>query len=134
LSPMLGLLSIFFNALYRVLFSFSSTTNTIFVVALSIILMRFYAKGKLYMFSNLILCNPFFLVMLDNLSCVIISHHFILLIIWFFPSMPRGEFFNFNSSSISQFELLMQWHFLSSFYDIVVIFILMFTFFFNLDG
>jgi hypothetical protein len=129
---MLGLLSIFFNALCKVMFSFLFATSTILIVALSAISMRCYAKGKLYPFSNLVLCNPFvfFPMTWDNIFCAIVSCHFILLIICFCPFVFHGEFFNFSSSSIYLFEFLMQWHFVPSFYDIVVIF----SFSFSLDG
>jgi hypothetical protein len=84
LCPMLGLLSIFFDALYKVLFSFLFVAITI-IVALSVISMKFYAKGKLYPFSNLVRCNPFalFFVMCDNVLWIIIFCHFILLIVYF---------------------------------------------------
>jgi hypothetical protein len=136
LCPMLGLLSTFFNALCRVMFYFLFATNTILVVALSNISMRFYVRGKLYAFFNLVLCNPFAfcLVTWDNLLCTIVTHRFILLIVCFCPSISRVEFSNSNSSSISQFKFLMQWCFLSSYHDIVVRFILVFIFSFNLDG
>jgi hypothetical protein len=41
---MLGLLSIFFNALCRVMFSFLFVDDTILVVALLVISTRFYAR------------------------------------------------------------------------------------------
>jgi hypothetical protein len=47
--------------------------------------------------------------------------------------MSCSELFSFNSSSISQFEFLMQWHFLFSFSDIEVIFILVYAFSFDHD-
>jgi hypothetical protein len=111
LCSMLGLLSIFFNALWREMSSFLSATNTIFIVVLLVILMKFYARGKLYSFSNLVLCNPCFPMMWDNLSCAIVSRCFIFLIVCFCPFVFHNEFSNFSSSSFSQFELLMQWHF-----------------------
>jgi hypothetical protein len=85
LCQMLGLLLIFFNALCRVMFSFLFVTNTIFVVTLSTTSMRFYTRGKLYLFSNLVIYNPFafFPMTWDNLLCFIVSHQFILLIIFF---------------------------------------------------
>jgi len=133
---MLGLLSIFFNALCRVMFNFLFTANIILVVTLSIISMRFYVRGKLYPLSNLIIYNPFalFPVTWDNLLCTIVSCRFILLIICFCPSISRVEFSSSNSSSLSQFEFLRQWHFLSSYCDIVVRFILMFALSFNFNG
>jgi hypothetical protein len=51
LCPMLGLLSIFSNALCMVVFNFLFVTSTI-IVALSVISMRFYVKGKLYLFCQ----------------------------------------------------------------------------------
>jgi hypothetical protein len=69
--PMLGLLSIFFNALCSLMFCFLFVANTILVVTLSTISMKFYARGKLYSFSNLILYNPFFLMMWDNLLALL---------------------------------------------------------------
>jgi len=69
-------------------------------------------QEKLYSFSNLIIYNPFFHVMQDNLYCAIVFCHYILLIVCFCPSMSCSELFSFNSSSISQFEFLMQWHFI----------------------
>jgi hypothetical protein len=70
--PMLGLLSIFFDVLYKVLFSFLLVPITI-LIALSFISMKFYAKGKLYSFSNLVHYNRFalFFVMWDNVLCII---------------------------------------------------------------
>jgi hypothetical protein len=50
LCPILGLLLIFFNALCRVIFSSLFVISTILVITLSTILMRFYARGKLYPF------------------------------------------------------------------------------------
>jgi hypothetical protein len=119
---------------YCLVFFFAA--NTILVVALSTISMRFYVRGKLYSFSNLVFCNlfAFFLMMWNNLLCAIISRWFILLIICFHPSVSSVEFFSSNSSSISQFEFLMQWCFLCYYSDIVVRFFLVFTFFFNLDS
>ncbi len=109
LCPKLGLLSTFFNALCKVFFNFLFVANIILVVALSIISMWFYAKGKLYSLSNLFFCNPFvfFLMMWDNLLCAIIFHWFILLIICFCPSVSSVEFSSSGSSSIFQFEFLM---------------------------
>ncbi len=132
----LGLLSIFSNALCRVMFIFLFATNTILVVTLLAISMRLYARGKLYLFSNLVLCNPlvFFLVTSYNLLCTIVICQFILLIVCFCPYVFRIEYFSFNSSSIFQFEFLMQWHFLSSYCYTTMKFILMFAFFFILDG
>jgi hypothetical protein len=60
--------------------------------------------------------------------------HFILLIVCFCPSMSRIGFSSSNSSSIFQFKFLMQWRFLSSYYDIAMIFILVFSLFLYLDG
>jgi len=92
---MLGLLSIFLNGLCWVMFNFLSTANIIFVVTLLTISIRFYEKGKLYMLSNLVLCNlfAFFLVTWDNFFCDIIFHQFILLILCFCPFVSRNEFF-----------------------------------------
>jgi hypothetical protein len=110
LCPMLGLLSIFFNPLCRVMFSFLFATSTTLVVVLSVVIsMRFYARGKLYLFSNLVIYNPlaFFPMTLDNLLCIIVIRRFILLIVCFFPFVSSIELSNCNSSSISQFEFLM---------------------------
>jgi ABC-type transport system involved in cytochrome c biogenesis permease component len=133
---MLGLLSIFFNALCRVMFSFIFAANTIVVATLLTILMKFYVRRKLYPFSNLILCNPFafFLMTWDNLLCAIVTRQFILLIVCFYPFVFPVEFSSSNSSSTSQFEFLMQWCFMSFNYDIVVRFILVFAFLKKIDG
>jgi hypothetical protein len=63
----------FFNALCRVMFSFLFVANTIFVVTLSTISMRFYARGKLYPLSNLVIYNPFafFPMTWDNLCALL---------------------------------------------------------------
>jgi hypothetical protein len=55
------------------MFSFLLAANIILVTLLAI-LMRFYARGKLYLFSNLILCDPlaFFPMTLDNLLCTML--------------------------------------------------------------
>jgi hypothetical protein len=66
--------------------------------------------------------------------CAIVTRQFILLIVCFYPSVFLVEFSSSNSSSISQFEFLMQWCFMSFNYDIVVRFILVFAFSFNFDG
>jgi hypothetical protein len=104
LYPMLGLLLILFNALCTVMFKFLFVTITILVVALWIILMRFYVKGKLYPFSNLILCNPFafFPMTWNNLLCVIVTHQFIILVACFNPCVSHVEFSSSSSSSIYQ--------------------------------
>jgi hypothetical protein len=91
------------------MFIFLFAANTILVVTLLVISMRFYARGKLYPFSNLILCNPlvFFPMMSDNLLCIIVICQFILLIVCFYPYVFRIEYSSFSSSSISQFEFFM---------------------------
>jgi hypothetical protein len=88
------------------------------------------------MFSNLIIYNPLalFFMTLDNLLCAIVIHRFILLTTCLCPCVSCIEFSSFSSSSIFQFEFLMQWHFLSSYSYIVVRFISVFVFSFNLDG
>jgi hypothetical protein len=64
----------------------------------------------------------------------IITHPCILLIIWFCTFVSHVEFLNSSSSSFSQIEFLMQWHFLLSNCEIAIRFILLIAFSFNLDG
>jgi hypothetical protein len=127
---MLEFLSIFFYALQTKMLSFLYVANNILVVSLSTILMGFYGREELHPFSNFVIYNPCFPLMWDNLYCTIVSRRFILLIVCFCPSVSRGDFSNFNSSSISQFDFLMQWHFLFFFCDTAVIF----AFYFNFNG
>jgi hypothetical protein len=124
------LLSINFNALCRVMYSFFFRQYYFYCYIVSYI-DEIYVRGKVYLFSNLVFYNPFafFPVMWDYFLCAIVTHRFTLLIICFCPSISHIEFSSSNSSYISQFEFLMKWHFLSSNCDIVVKFISVFTFF-----
>ncbi len=136
LCPMLKLLSIFFNALYMVVFVSFFVASTLLVIALTTNCWNFMWKDKYIYFTNLVLYNPFtlFLVIGDYFLCTIVTRPCILLIVCFCIFVFCIEFSNSSSSFFLQVEFLMQRRFLFSNYETVVRFILLISLSFNLNG